>query len=86
MQHYMINGMNVIRTVFARRGVGIGASRGTPSREDQIENFEVDGLPNPTSASSLLFVNCASLSVLTTQKTLFSVYLTRLILTVYDQL
>jgi extracellular elastinolytic metalloproteinase len=73
----LYNGVNecMIRAVFARRGVGIGASQGTPSsREDQIENFEVDGLPNPTSASSLLFVNCASLSVFDNTKTLFSVY------------
>jgi hypothetical protein len=39
MQHYMMVLTEcLIRTVFARRGVGIGA-QGTPSsREDQIEN------------------------------------------------
>jgi extracellular elastinolytic metalloproteinase len=65
----------LIRAAFARRGVGIGASQGTSaSREDQITSFDLDGIPNPTSASSLLFVDCAALSVFDNTKTLFSIY------------
>jgi hypothetical protein len=59
----------LIRSVFARRGVGAGAIQGaSSSREDQIASFEVNGLLTTNQKV------CAKLAIADNNKTIFSVY------------